>query len=170
MASSWFIVESPGRKPDWLGDKRQLEIRKLYTPSNSNFSYILLHRQRREIGRYIDLSWRLFFLCTGWTLAYFQEEGKSPVSKDFLKIRYRGLATSSGHILSIEADIPSKPLAFCYQNHDFDNVRMCESDVMQWVTGEWWESRQWGINIKWATLRCKIAIEYGCIFLKVWYI
>ena len=34
------------------------------------------------------------------------------MSKDFLKIRYRGLATSSGHILSIEADIPSKPLAF----------------------------------------------------------
>jgi hypothetical protein len=52
----------------------------------------------------------------GWTFANFHDDGKDSVSRHLLKIRKIGLATSSGHNLSIAAEIASKPLAFLLSN------------------------------------------------------
>ena len=61
----------------------------------------------------MDASERLPFLNMGATLARNQDEGISPVSKDFLKINSQSRGYSSAATLSILAGMPSMPVALC---------------------------------------------------------
>ena len=101
---SWLIVESPGRNPDWLRVSKSF-----YISSNISFSNNL--PQIGSIDNFF-LGWRLSFLCTGRTFAFFHKEGYLPDSRHFSYTKQRGSATVRSQIFSIAMDKPSHPCAF----------------------------------------------------------
>ena len=85
MEINLLTVESPGRKPDWLGLSRSHEKRCEYEESYISFSSTVAKSGEEKRGGSYSLYLLRFFLWTGTTFAHLQVLGNAPLSQAVCK-------------------------------------------------------------------------------------